>query len=290
MLRGLKSIFGLLRARKAIFTNPAARILAEAPGAILPMPLNVNDMRRALNSTDPVQDLRCALSALHGLRSGQLRLLKLTDIDGARLIVGDRVIVFVAPVRERLTAYLNHRTARRPATANPCLFTHPLYANGTDPVGPASSTHAWAPTSTPATCHRPTPARSPRRRRCQTHQRDVRPDHRHRSALHGHPGPPRLERSGPSHAQITVIPGGCTPLKTTLSAARRSQQRLCRMRRGHRKAWRGGCPGLFPEAGDARSPPPWCGDGLRQTDGCDVRPAAGRALGWLAAGRWADSP
>jgi integrase len=136
MLRGLKSIFGLLRARKAIFTNPAARILAEAPGAILPMPLNVNDMRRALNSTDPVQDLRCALSALHGLRSGQLRLLKLTDIDGARLIVGDRVIVFVAPVRERLTAYLNHRTARRLATANPCLFTHPRYANGTDPVGP----------------------------------------------------------------------------------------------------------------------------------------------------------
>ncbi|MFF9819500.1 hypothetical protein [Streptomyces sp. NPDC014006] len=41
-----------------------------------------------------------------------------------------------APVRERLDAYLTHRTARWPATANPYLFTHPQSANGTDPVGP----------------------------------------------------------------------------------------------------------------------------------------------------------
>lgn len=159
------------------------------------MTLNVNDIRRALNSTDPVQHLLCALSAVHGLRSGQLRLLKLTDIDGGRLTVDDHVIVLVAPVRERLTAYLNHRTARRPATANPCLFPHPLYTNGTDRSDPASSTHAWAPSQHPRPAHRPTPAGSPRQRRCQTHQRDVRPDHRHRSALHQHPGPPGLERS-----------------------------------------------------------------------------------------------
>jgi hypothetical protein len=63
-----------------------------------------------------------ALAAFHGLRNHHLREMLLTDLDGRRLRTGDRTILLAVPVRQRLTAWLDHRASRWPATLNPHLF------------------------------------------------------------------------------------------------------------------------------------------------------------------------
>jgi len=75
-----------------------------------------------------------ALAAFHGLRNHHLRELLLTDIDAARLRIGDRTILLAGPVRERLTTWLNHRAARWPATLNPHLFINAYTAVRTGQV------------------------------------------------------------------------------------------------------------------------------------------------------------
>ncbi|MGW8685421.1 hypothetical protein ACWGNN_31145 [Streptomyces sp. NPDC055817] len=71
----------------------------------IPLPLEVQPIRQALESADPARVLLCALTAFHGLHVHQLRHLKLTDLDDGRLTIDDRVIVLAAPARDRLTAY-----------------------------------------------------------------------------------------------------------------------------------------------------------------------------------------
>ena len=79
-------------------------------------------MRQALGSADPARAALAALAAFHGLRDHHLRAMLLTDIDAARLRIGDRTILLAGPVRERLTAWLNHWATRWSATLNPHLF------------------------------------------------------------------------------------------------------------------------------------------------------------------------
>jgi hypothetical protein len=53
----------------------------------------------------------------------QIRCMQLTDIVDGRLTLPDgRVIPLAAPVRVRLTAWLDHRAATWPRTRNPYLF------------------------------------------------------------------------------------------------------------------------------------------------------------------------
>lgn len=124
--QGLRSIFTVLKGRKVIFTNPMTRVRTGRAEDRDPLPLNEHtelaELREALNSADLARAAMTALAAFHGLRNHHLREILLTDLDGVRLRIGDRTILLAAPVRERLTAWLDHRTARWPATLNPHLF------------------------------------------------------------------------------------------------------------------------------------------------------------------------
>ncbi|MBE1579498.1 MULTISPECIES: hypothetical protein [Pseudonocardiaceae] len=134
MLQGLRSIFRLLKAHKRVFVNPTARIpLGRGPGRI-PLPTPVDDIREALCSEDTTRAAIAALVAFHALSSQQLRNLQLTDVHDGHLQAGDRTIPLAGPVRQRLGAYLDYRSARWPATANPHLFIHYRSANHTRPV------------------------------------------------------------------------------------------------------------------------------------------------------------
>ncbi|MFD9403473.1 hypothetical protein ACFWA4_32200 [Streptomyces sp. NPDC060011] len=138
MIGGLRSLFRVLTARRLLPTDPTQQLSPGGDGSTIPLPLKVEPTRQALESADPAQALLCALIAFHGLHRHQLRHLRLTDFDGeGRLTTGDRVIILAAPVRERLAAYLQHRTHCWPATGNPHLFIHVRTAVTTACVGPA---------------------------------------------------------------------------------------------------------------------------------------------------------
>lgn len=136
--QGLRSIFTVLKGRKVIFTNPMSRVRTGRPEDREPLPLDefgeLATVRQALNSDDLDQAAMTALAAFHGLRNQHLRELLLTDVDGVRLSVGDRRILLAAPVRQRLTAWLDHRAAYWSATLNPHLFVNRHTAVRTGPV------------------------------------------------------------------------------------------------------------------------------------------------------------
>jgi site-specific recombinase XerC len=131
----LRSLFSTLKRRRMIFMNPVAGIRTGSPERRQPMPADLAAIRDALNSQDPATAAVAALFAFCGLASGQLRSLQLTDIRDGRLLIGNRSIPLARPARERVTAWLDERARRWPATANPHLFIHSRTALGTGPVG-----------------------------------------------------------------------------------------------------------------------------------------------------------
>jgi hypothetical protein len=133
--QGLKSIFRVLKARKVLFTDPTVRVKTGYAEARQPLPVDLDAVRAALHSANPAQAAVAALIAFHGLRSGQLRRLRLTDVRDGRLHLDGRVIVLADPVRARLAAWLDHRAKRWPNTTNPHLFVHYRSAARAEPVG-----------------------------------------------------------------------------------------------------------------------------------------------------------
>ncbi|MFI0453829.1 hypothetical protein [Actinomadura sp. 6N118] len=136
--QGLRSIFTILKGRKVIFANPVSRVRTGRPQTTDPLPLDeageLDELRRALDSGDPVRAAMTALAAFHGLRNQHLRELQLTDLDGVRMRIADRMVLLAPPVRQRLTAWLDYRTTRWPATLNPHLFINKHTAVRTGPV------------------------------------------------------------------------------------------------------------------------------------------------------------
>lgn len=133
--QGLKSIFRVLKGRNLLFTDPTARVKTgyHQPGQ--PLPVDVSALRAALHSANPAQAALTALIAFHGVRTGQLKRLQLTDIRDGRLHLDGRLIVLADPVRERVRTYLDCRAQRWPRNTNPHLFPHYRTASRTDPVG-----------------------------------------------------------------------------------------------------------------------------------------------------------
>lgn len=121
-VRALRSIFSLLKARKIIFVNPAARLRPWVPAGPQPLPLEVITVRQALMSPDPARAAIAGIVAFCGLRAGQLRNLQLADVRDGRLYVDGRPILLAGPVRERLATYLAHRQQRWPRAINAHLF------------------------------------------------------------------------------------------------------------------------------------------------------------------------
>ncbi len=135
MGQGLRSIFQILKARKQIFTNPAARLRTRIEGDPPPNTVDLDTVRDALDSPNPARALVAGLAAYHALRSGQLRNLKLVDLRDRHLHIDQRIVPLAEPVRVRLAAWLDYRQARWPTSTNPHLFIHFRTAGRTEAVG-----------------------------------------------------------------------------------------------------------------------------------------------------------
>lgn len=133
--QAMRSLFGILKGRKLVFTNPATNLAHASDSPIPPAVADIDAVRQALNSSDRARAALTALVAFHGLRSGQLRHLKLTDIRDRRLHLDSRVIPLANPVRQRIAAWLDERNRRWPTSTNPHLFIHFRTAHRDDPVG-----------------------------------------------------------------------------------------------------------------------------------------------------------
>ncbi|MGW6404135.1 hypothetical protein [Streptomyces sp. NPDC055134] len=66
-IKGLRSLFRILTARQLLPTDPTQQITTGSDGSIIPLPLEVQPIRQALESADPARALLCALTAFHGL-------------------------------------------------------------------------------------------------------------------------------------------------------------------------------------------------------------------------------
>lgn len=133
--QGMRSIFGILHSRKLIFANPAVRLAHAAESSIPPTPVDLDAVRAALDSPNPARAALVGLVAFHGLRSHQLRHLRLTDIQDRRLHLDGRVIPLAEPVGRRISGWLDHRADRWPNSTNPHLFIHTRTARRDQPVG-----------------------------------------------------------------------------------------------------------------------------------------------------------
>ena len=121
-LTALRSLFRYLKARRVIFTNPTRRIRS-IPLRLNPiLPIELEPIREALTSDNPLRATLTALVAFHALRPHQIVAIQLHQFRDGRLHMPDRVIPLADPVRQRLAAWLDHRHRRWPATANPHVF------------------------------------------------------------------------------------------------------------------------------------------------------------------------
>jgi hypothetical protein len=130
----LRSIFRTLKARKVIFTNPAAHIYIGSFERRTPLPADQAKLAAVLISPDPSTAAVAALMIFHGLRPAELCALQLTDIRDGRCYLPGRTVLLADLVNTRLAAYLDYRFRRWPATINPHFFIHYLSAPTTRPV------------------------------------------------------------------------------------------------------------------------------------------------------------
>ena len=129
----LRSLFSYLKASKLIFVNPTTR-LRQLPTTNTPAPAELDPIRAALHSTDPVRAALTALIAFHALRPTDISNLQLIDLDGHHLHVRDHHHLLADAVRSRLTTWLTERNRRWPNSINPHLFIHERTAGRTRPA------------------------------------------------------------------------------------------------------------------------------------------------------------
>jgi hypothetical protein len=134
---GLRSLFKTLKGRKLIFADPTRGMKASPVAGNVPLSLDTAAIRAELNSADPVIALAVALVAFHGLTGKRVRELRLTDIVDGRMVLGDRAIPLAAPVRTRLSAWLDHRNRTWPGSVNPHLLINRRTAPRLVPVSGA---------------------------------------------------------------------------------------------------------------------------------------------------------
>jgi len=134
---GLRSLYKALTARRLVFTDPTRGIPATSPATTVPLPQETATIRQALNSPNPAVAMAVALAAFHALTVKQIQLLRLTDIVDGRILIDGRSIPLAAPVRTRLTAWLDHRARTWPGTPNPHLLINRKTAPRLTPVSRA---------------------------------------------------------------------------------------------------------------------------------------------------------
>jgi hypothetical protein len=136
-MAAMRSLFTTLKARRVLFTNPAAPLTGRAlhPPPVLPL----DDTRRARllgHLDEPGQRLIVLLAGVHALRPSQICALTL-DAAGPgadTLLIGGRARPLDRLTADHLRAWLQARHKRWPATANPHLLINTSTAGGVKPV------------------------------------------------------------------------------------------------------------------------------------------------------------
>lgn len=131
----LRSLFDVLKTGKHIFANPMRGLPISKINQTIPLTMDTDAIRAALNSPDPAAALAVAFVAFHALTQPQLRHMMLTDIHDGRLHIDGRTIPLAGPVQVRLAAYLDHRSKTYPGSINPHLLINRRNAPRLTPVG-----------------------------------------------------------------------------------------------------------------------------------------------------------
>jgi integrase len=133
----MRSLFRTLKARRVLFTNPAAPLTGRAvqPPPVLPL----DPARRASllgHLHEPAEQLIMLLAGVHALRPGQIRVLTVDAVGpaAATLRISGRTRPLDQLTAAHLRAWLQDRRARWPATANPHLLINRSTAGGLAPV------------------------------------------------------------------------------------------------------------------------------------------------------------
>ena len=133
----MRSLFSTLKARRILFTNPAAPLAGRRiqPPPVLPLD---DGLRASLlgRMHGPVEGLIVLLAGVHALRPAGICALKLDDVNVAvgTLLAGGRIRPLDQLTAGYLQAWLQARHARWPATANPHLLINRSTGGGTGPV------------------------------------------------------------------------------------------------------------------------------------------------------------
>lgn len=134
----LRSLFGILKAERLIFANPARRIHVSGRNPSVPVPLPAHQVTAIGDAAAGNPALRAvvALAGVHALLPGQIRHLRTDQVDlpGLRLDPGglDRPLdEFTA---DAIRGYLDFRRTRWPATASPYLLVTRKTAHTGEPV------------------------------------------------------------------------------------------------------------------------------------------------------------
>jgi integrase len=137
-LSAMRSLFGTLKARRVLFTNPAAPLTGRRvqPPPVLPLD---DGLRAGLLGRlhGPAERLTVLLAGVHALRPADICALTLDDVNLAAgtLLAGGRVRPLDRLTAGYLRAWLAARHARWPATANPHLLINRSTGGGLQPVG-----------------------------------------------------------------------------------------------------------------------------------------------------------
>jgi len=134
----LRSLFGVLKAERLIFANPArgVHVSRRNPSVPAPLPAHLITAAAAAAKDDPALRVAIALAGVHALLPGQIRNLRLDQVDlpGRRLDPGglDRPLDEVTA--DAITSYLGFRNQRWPSTTNPYLLITRKTAHTGEPV------------------------------------------------------------------------------------------------------------------------------------------------------------
>jgi integrase len=136
-LSAMRSLFKTLKARRVLFTNPAAPLTGRRIQPPPVLPLDDTQRSRLLGRLhDPAERLIVLLAGVHALRPSDICALTLDDADPAAgaLLVSGRARPLDRLTAGQLRAWLQARHARWPATANPHLLINQSTAGGLEPV------------------------------------------------------------------------------------------------------------------------------------------------------------
>jgi integrase len=136
-LSAMRSLFTTLKARRVLFTNPAAPLTGHALQPPPAIPLDGAVRARLLGQLDtPDQRLIVLLAGVHAMRPGQISALTLDDVGPATgtLQISGRPRPLDQLTARHLRAWLQARRLTWPATANPHLLINRSTAGGIQPV------------------------------------------------------------------------------------------------------------------------------------------------------------